>query len=361
MSGDFMDAMGRALAAAKARQPGEATRIIQAALAGGAAPTPAPPRAGRLRLDPDAELARPGRERLRRPLREVLRTLREGRQALAPKGAPAPAPHVPEGAAFVTRSFACAAGVRDYRLYVPSPGPGPLRGLVVMLHGCRQNPDDFATGTGMNALAEEHRLIVAYPGQTSAHNLHGCWNWFRPGDQRRGAGEPAIIAGMARELAAEFGVDTDRVFAAGLSAGGAMAAVLAESYPDVFAAVGVHSGLPAGSANDVVSALAAMRGEAPLPSRGAAAEGPRLIVFHGAADATVRPVNAERMLEAGGREERGSAGGRRFVRRVLRGGRAELWMIEGAGHAWSGGRAPGSYTDPAGPDASAEMVRFFLA
>lgn len=369
MSGDFMEAMGRALAATKARRPGEATRIIQAALTGKPVPGPAAPRrAARPRLDPNAEVVEPARgargDRPRRRLGEVLRALREGQAWSLPGVAvPAPAPEVPEGAAFLARSYASAAGARDYRLYVPSPGRGRLRGLVVMLHGCRQNPDDFATGTGMNALAEEHRLLVAYPGQTAAHNLHGCWNWFRPGDQRRDAGEPAILAGLARELVAEYGIDERRVFVAGLSAGGAMAAVLGESYPDVFAAIGVHSGLPAGAANDVVSALAAMRGDAGPPAAKRAAKGPRVIVFHGTADATVRPVNAERMVEglAGGRETQGSAGGRSFRRRVFRGGHTELWMVEGAGHAWSGGKAPGSYADPAGPDASAEMVRFFLA
>ncbi|HRO10402.1 MAG TPA: PHB depolymerase family esterase, partial [Amaricoccus sp.] len=113
--------------------------------------------------------------------------LAQGRRVWPAPPAPVPPPEVPPGAAFLSRSFACVAGMRGYRLYVPAPGGGPLAGLVLMLHGCRQDPDDFATGTGMNALAEAHRLVVAYPAQTSAHNLHGCWNWFRPGDQHRGA------------------------------------------------------------------------------------------------------------------------------------------------------------------------------
>ncbi len=373
MSSDFMEAMGRAVAATRARRPGEATRIIQAALAGRPLPTPgapapepeAPPqrRTARPRLDPNAEVVEPGPfpgQRPRRPLRDVLRTLREGRRAWPLPGAPAPAPAVPDGAVFEARSFACAGGSRDYRLYVPSPQGEPLRGLVVMLHGCKQNPDDFATGTGMNTLAETHRLLVAYPGQTTADNPSGCWNWFRPGDQRRDAGEPAILAGLAREVAAEFGIAPGRVFVAGLSAGGAMAAVLGESYPDVFAAVGVHSGLPAGAASDVVTAFAAMQGEA--GAAGARGAGARVIVFHGTADATVRAVNAERIVEGmtAGRSESGAAGGRTYVRRIYDEGRGELWMVEGAGHAWSGGQAPGSYTDPSGPDASAEMVRYFL-
>ncbi|HRO10403.1 PHB depolymerase family esterase, partial [Amaricoccus sp.] len=171
-----------------------------------------------------------------------------------------------------------------------------------------------------------------------------------------------ILAGLAQSLAAEFAIDPGRVFVAGLSAGGAMAALLALRYPEVFAAIGVHSGVPAGAAFDVVSGLAAMRGEA-APRAGGAPPAARTIVFQGSEDAVVRPVNAERIV-AGlgeGRERQGKASGRRYRRRVFEGGRGELWLVEGLGHAWSGGRAPGSYTDPAGPDASAEMVRFFLA
>lgn len=387
MSIDFMAAMRRAASAARASDPLEATRIIQGALNGSnTAPAPEPqepPRkAARLRLDPNAEIVEPltgqpaasRTERLRKPLREALRTLREGRRAFNRQmpGAvqpTAPIP-VPAGARFETRAFACPEGSRDYRLYIPSPTAEPLGGLVVMLHGCRQNPDDFAAGTGMNALAETHRLVVAYPGQTASDNLSSCWNWFRPGDQRRDAGEPAILAGLARALAAEFGIDPARVFAAGLSAGGAMAAVLGEAYPDVFAAVGVHSGVPTGAANDVLSAFAAMRGEPGLAIPRASGPSARSIVFHGSADTIVSPVNAERLVAAAGlgvqaREERGqSPGGRSYLRQVLAGvdGRPHLehWLVDGAGHAWSGGDARGSYTDPSGPDASAEMVRFFL-
>jgi poly(hydroxyalkanoate) depolymerase family esterase len=286
-------------------------------------------------------------------------------------------PPLPEGAQFLTRSFACAAGTRQYRLYVPASAVHGLEGLVMMLHGCTQTPEDFATGTNMNAVAEANRLLVAYPAQTRANNAASCWNWFNPGDQRRDAGEPAIIAGLARELAAEFDIPRGRIFAAGLSAGGAMAAVLGETYPDVFAAIGVHSGLPAGAANDVISAFAAMRGDSattsPKPS-GGSGRGPRTIIFHGTADRTVHAGNAERLAAAAGartpsgasRSERGTAGsGRAWARTRVEDPQGtvavELWMIEGAGHAWAGGQAGGSYTDPSGPDASAEMVRFFLS
>jgi poly(hydroxyalkanoate) depolymerase family esterase len=228
----------------------------------------------------------------------------------------------------------------------------------------------------MNDLAEAHRLLVAYPGQATRDNANACWNWFRPQDQDRGRGEPAIIAGITREIAGEFNVPDNRIFVAGLSAGGAMAAVLGETYPDLFAAVGVHSGLATGLASDVASAFAAMRGgrtgpgrTGPAPTRGP--DAPRLIVFHGTADTTVHPENAVRIaqLRAGTAPDPvpgDPADPRRPTTRHIQHGpdgqpRTELWMIEGAGHAWSGGRSAGSYTDPEGPDASAAMIRFFLA
>lgn len=317
--------------------------------------------------------------RLRKPLGEVIRTLTSGKQRLGLDGAatglgrPAPVPDLPlpEGASFLDRSHSCAAGARRYRLYVPASAGEGLRGLVVMLHGCTQTPEDFAAGTGMNALAEEHRLLVAYPAQTGGDNAMSCWNWFRPGDQVRGAGEPAIIAGLTESLRAEYRIPSGRVFVAGLSAGGAMAAIMAETYPELYEAVGVHSGLAYGSANDVMSAFAAMRGQVAVePSSRRGGSGPRLIVFHGSADTTVHPSNAERIVAgaSGGelpRSVHGPGGGaRRCARRVI--GRAdgvnrvECWIVEGAPHAWSGGDPSGSYTDPSGPDASAAMVRFFL-
>lgn len=399
MNAEFASAMARATAATRGADPMEATRIISEALGLRQRMPEAAPvstehdrrdrpeaRAKRPRIDPRAEIVepleaepRPGAQpggwsmpggiagmKPGRSLREVVRKLREGGldPLMMPGTAPGPEPELPEGARFEARRFACAAGARGYRLYVPARAE--VRGLVVMLHGCKQNPEDFAIGTGMNAIAEREGLIVAYPGQGSAENMQSCWNWFRPGDQRRDAGEPAIIAGITREVIAEFGIDPSRVFVAGLSAGGAMAAVLAEAYPDLYSAAGIHSGLPAGSASDVISAFAAMRGEG-RPAAGTT--GARMIVFHGTADHTVNPANADRLLAARrgvGRRETGvSPAGQSYERTIIEDpeGRAEteVWMLKGAGHAWSGGGARGSYTDPAGPDASAEMARFFLA
>ena len=270
---------------------------------------------------------------------------------------------VPEGAQFLSRSFTCAAGSRNYRLYIPRQLKESERTLLVMLHGGTQDGEDFAAGTRMNDLAEEHGFIVAYPSQSKAANPSLCWNWFTPENQKRGAGEPAIIAGITREIVARYDVDPERVFIAGLSAGGAMAAVMAATYPDLYAAIGVHSGLPYGSATDLPSAFAAMRGDAgprgrrTRKSRGAAIDPPRrTIVFHGDADKLVHPSNAHGIVEtckAGERlersEVRGSAGRPLYPHRLprpKRGGVVEQWLIHGGGHAWSGGSAEGTYTDP---------------
>jgi poly(hydroxyalkanoate) depolymerase family esterase len=261
---------------------------------------------------------------------------------------------VPDGARVEMRRHSGQSGARDYRLFVPSPREGGPAGLVLMLHGCTQSPEDFALGTRMDLAAEAAGMVVAYPGQTGQHNAQSCWNWFRPEDQARGSGEPALLASLATALAAEFEV-TGRVYVAGLSAGGAMAAILAETYPDVFAAVGIHSGLPSGCARDVPSAFAAMRGQ------GAAGRAPRVpaIVFHGTADGTVSPGNASALVPGSGIETRHAGAGRSWSRLTTPEG-SELWLVDGAGHAWFGGDAGGSYADPAGPDASAEMLRFFL-
>ena len=277
---------------------------------------------------------------------------------------------LPEGATFERLTHSGAAGSRDYRLYVPGGWRGQQKlPLVVMLHGCTQSPEDFAVGTGMNGLAEELGFLVAYPAQSQGANAQKCWNWFRPEDQRHGQGEPALVAGITREVMARHAVDPRKVYVAGLSAGGAFAAVMGASYPELYAAVGVHSGLACGSARDVPSAFAAMR------SGDAGTRGGRTvptIVFHGAQDSTVSPRNGEHVVAQSGGDaklrlkvEHGhSAGGMAYSRAQHLDGEGrtvvEHWVVEGAGHAWSGGNAAGSYTEPRGPEASREMVRFFL-
>ncbi len=281
----------------------------------------------------------------------------------------APAGSVPDAGRFVAGSHGDASGRRNFKLYIP-PGAGerPLP-LVVMLHGCTQNPDDFAAGTAMNDAALAQGFFVLYPAQSRLMNPHRCWNWYKHNHQARGRGEPALLAGMTREVMARHAIDPDRVYVAGLSAGGAMAAILGDAYPDLYAAVGVHSGLAAGSATDLPSALGAMKG------RGTKvrdyASGMPTIVFHGDADSTVHPSNGEQVITASVGtatavevERLNGAGGRSTTRSLHRASDgavvAEHWLVHGAPHAWSGGSAEGSYTDAGGPDASAEMMRFFL-
>ncbi|MDM0111009.1 PHB depolymerase family esterase [Variovorax sp. J22R133] len=270
---------------------------------------------------------------------------------------------------FLAGSFAIGHDHRDYKLFVPPHASDRALPLVVMLHGCTQNPDDFAAGTAMNDFALSQGFFVLYPGQSRRANPQGCWNWFKHNHQKRDRGEPALLAGMTREVMATYRIDADRVYVAGLSAGGAMSAVLGDAYPDLYAAVGVHSGLAAGMASDLPSAMMAMMGGTPVVGR--QASGVPTIAFHGDADSTVHPSNGDHVMGACVGDtceletQRVSAGGvREATRTVYRSadGRvlAEMWKVHGAPHAWSGGSAKGSFTDGQGPDASAEMLRFFF-
>jgi poly(hydroxyalkanoate) depolymerase family esterase len=266
-------------------------------------------------------------------------------------------------------SFSGRSGERSCKLYVPTTRGEQAAPLIVMLHGGTQDADDFAAGTRMNHLAERHGFLVAYPEQSRAANPMGYWNWFQPADQQRGRGEPSLIAGLTHRIIDEHAIDARRIYVAGFSAGGAMAAVMASAYPDLYAGAGVHSGLPAGAAHDLASALAAMANGAPIVRSPPVP----LIVFHGDGDQTVAHVNADGLVEAvlsnsGARQQplttRGCvAGGHQYTRRVYAGGDgtalAEQWTVHQAGHAWSGGSPHGTYTDSQGPDASTELVRFF--
>jgi poly(hydroxyalkanoate) depolymerase family esterase len=292
---------------------------------------------------------------------------------LRPRHKPAqPGVNIPSGGRFIEGSFRNQAGARHYKLYIPSGYRGQALPLVVMLHGCTQDPDDFAAGTHMNHLAEARDCLVLYPAQAQSANLQKCWNWFQDGDQRRDSGEPALIAGMTRQIVTEYSLDPRRVYVGGLSSGGAMAAILGATHPDLYTAVGVHSGLAAGSARDLPSAFAAMRQG--CAGRGAGARATPAIVFHGDRDTTVHPRNGEQVVAqfaAGvGAKPRVSRqpgqvpGGHAYTRTNYHDAQGKVflehWLIHGAGHAWAGGSTGGSYADPKGPDAAGEMLRFFL-
>ena len=305
--------------------------------------------------------------------------------------APGAMPTLPQAlpahpASFTGQVFPFSGDHYAYRLYVPGTDyaaiPSPLP-LLVLLHGCKQDAADFAQGTAMNALAEQRKCLVLYPEQLSSSNSLRCWNWFEPAHQLRDAGEPAMIAALTRQVLEQHRGDRDRVYIAGLSAGGAMAALVAGLYPDLYTALGVHSGLPPGAASDVLSAFGAMRRGA---RRGDAPEAKDAvmptIVFHGSADKTVHPDNGDQVadaalaalgatglaLEKTQRTQAGAPGGdgsgRSAVRTVYSAAdgksHVEHWAIGAGPHAWSGGDAAGSFTDPKGPSASQAMLDFLL-
>jgi poly(hydroxyalkanoate) depolymerase family esterase len=408
MRDQMQDGMAEAMRLTREGRLGEATAVIQRTLGGTFAPV-APDNPGGAD-EPIEATFRVVDEAARHAATKCRRTAGRGSGA-AKRPAPEPpipcrgvprlpgdmsgqtaeAPTVvPAGGQFIERSYTNRAGTRAYKLYIPSGYVGQAVPLVIMLHGCTQTPDDFAAGTHMNALAETHTFLVAYPAQAANANMSKCWNWFEVDDQQRGRGEPSLIAGITCEVVGEYHIATDRVYVVGMSAGGGMAAIMGAAYPDLYAAIGVHSGLAPGAAHDLPSAFAAMRQGGPNTIRQDTATGAvtgestrivPAIVFHGDHDTTVHPRNADHLLAhfAASNIARRDATRRPAPRVVKRqgqvpGGHAytcatyhdtdgraimEQWSVHGLGHAWSGGSLPGSYTDPKGPDASAEMVRFF--
>lgn len=366
----FQDMLGEAARLTRTGHLQEATALIQRTLRGESAAAPGPASASA----PHGKTAAASPQEAGWIIDAEARFIDDAPEIAVPAGAS------PAGASrneqWLRGSYSHAGRQLAYRLYVPPGGAldaGP-RPLVLMLHGCTQGPEDFAAGTRMNELARSAGVLVLYPEQTQHANSQKCWNWFKAQHQQRGRGEPALLAGLTRQVMADHGVDASRVYVAGLSAGGAMADILGRTYPELFAAVGVHSGLAAGAASNLPSALEAMRKGA----ASGAASGPGVcpvIVFHGDADTTVHHDNGAAVVDAARSAQRPAGAPRvhqghapnhqRFTRSAYvaaDGSTAiEYWQLHGAGHAWSGGSAAGSYTAPGGVDASAEMLRFFLS
>jgi poly(hydroxyalkanoate) depolymerase family esterase len=329
----------------------------------------------------------------RRAVGDQLRTL--GRRLLGTELTTDASPRPPGDGAWQRRSHTGVDGVWPYAVYTP-PGRGPWRGapLMVVLHGCTQDPEDIAAGTRMNEVADERRFVVAYPQQVRQRNRRSCWNWFRPEHQQRGRGEPAAIAAITAAVAdggSPWRVDRRRVYVVGMSAGGAMANVLGATYPDRFAAIGVHSGVGYRVATSARDAFRVMRrgmlgGPAAWPTGALDAMGPHArvvpaIVVHGTDDRTVRPVNGAQTVEQWMRTNRSVAPGRFAAEfdepderwQAVDGASTvtvrrwtdsrgvvvhEYRLIDGLGHAWSGGAPDGSYTDPTGPDVTRAMYDF---
>ncbi|MFZ1232089.1 MAG: PHB depolymerase family esterase [Thiofilum sp.] len=378
MKSPLLDSMQEAFKLVKAGQLGEATATIQRALGGKASAkddtiiegevlhkthTQAPPQQPATpTLTPSTE-PKHGANKLNHLFKTFAKT-----STVTPQP-------IPNNAQFITKTFSNQYGSRDYKLYIPSTyGSKPVP-LVIMLHGCTQSSDDFANGTQMNALAEQHQVLIAYPEQSAQANAQRCWSWFKPQDQTHNQGEPSIIAGITQAIMSEYQVDKKRVYIAGLSAGGAMSAIMAALYPDLYSAVGIHSGLAFGSAHDLPSALMAMNlGAKPIHKPNQFVP---LIIFQGDLDKTVSLRNAETLFEQAKTlyqqrdeyfelttQDYHPSNSHAYTRTVLKNSKErhelEYWTIHGAGHAWSGGDRSGSYTDPKGPNASWEMLRFFL-
>jgi poly(hydroxyalkanoate) depolymerase family esterase len=375
----------------RAGQLAEATALLQRMLRGESAPEPTgTARTVPARLEPPTidlkanVVAERGGQQIRQaataPPRRKSRARFDGMKdfpglnlrGLVGRAPPSVSDIAPNGKSLIEGTFSNAAGSRLYKLFIPSRYQGQPLPLVVMLHGCTQSADDFAAGTRMNFLAEEQNCFVAYPEQPSGANQAKCWNWFRTSDQQRGGGEPSLIAGITRQIMRDYSIDPKRVYVAGLSAGGAAAAIMGATHADLYAAVGIHSGLACGAASDLPSAFVAMRQGSGSEATAGGRHTVPTIVFHGDRDTTVHPNNGDRIVGhatkvknsttkvLGGRVLHGHAYTSTIVTDA--GGRAitEHWTIHGAGHAWSGGSPAGSYTDPRGPDATKEMLRFFL-
>ena len=290
-----------------------------------------------------------------------------------------------------------SAGSRPYFVYTPANYQvGTPVPLIVMLHGCTQTPANFAAATGMNQLADQKQFIVVYPQQTSTYNLSECWNWFDSADQARGSGEPAIISGIAQiveQNTSQWTINVKHVYVVGFSAGAAMSVIMGATYPDIFAAIGVNSGLEYQAATSMSGAFIAMSQGGPNPAQqgqvaynamGSTARVVPTIVFHGTSDYTVFPINGDQVVQQWIQTNSLASNNTYNVsfssptsttQGQVSGGHTysvytwndsnknevqEYWKVNGMGHDWSGGSNGGSFTDPQGPNASLAMYNFFM-
>ncbi len=286
---------------------------------------------------------------------------------------------------WIRRRYTGTAGTRLYDVYVPGGARRGRMPMVLLLHGCRQTGTDFGRDSGFAELADTAGFVLVMPRQEVQHQLQRCWRWYDAEHQQRDEGEPAILRGIVDDVPLVLPggrIDRRRVFVAGLSAGGAMALILATTYPDVFAAAGVHSATAYRSATRGVNALGAMAARGAGPDSGAAGRMAPVVLLHGTDDAIVRPPNADRIVDQWLASRRGAVngpgraavrplastkalvvGGRRCLRTrwYTVGGRRvlEYWRVDGLGHAWSGGSARAAFIDRAGPSAAQVMWTFF--
>lgn len=290
-----------------------------------------------------------------------------------------------------------SVGSRPYFVYTPTNyRVGTVAPLVVMLHGCTQTALEFAVGTQMNSLADQYNFIVVYPQQESIYSQYRCWKWYDHANQSRDRGEPAIIASIVQAIeqsTSQWTIDRSRIYVAGISAGASMSVIMGATYPDIFAAIGVHSGLEYQAATSQNQVLRVSRRGGPDPIRQGKAAYDAMsnfariiptIVFHGTNDYIVNPINGRQVVQQwmqtnffASNETYQADFNNPSSTRVdqVPAGRSytvftwddndgyelqEYWKVEGMGHRWSGGKYGGSYTDSLGPDASLAMYTFFM-
>jgi poly(hydroxyalkanoate) depolymerase family esterase len=313
-----------------------------------------------------------------------------------PPATPTPTPTPPPGGGATpgkgtsfSGTYTNAAGSRAYRGYVPSTyKAGTPVPLLVVLHGCTESADVFRQLTRFDELAEAKGFLVVFPEQPKSANNQNCWNFFQDAQTHRGTGEPSLIAGITDWVGQHYSVDSHRIYVAGLSAGGAMASVMAATYPDVYAAIGIGSGCEYAATATCAgykSADPAAAAQAAYKEMGTRARAMPVISFSGDKDTTVPPVNADQLLQQwqltadladdgatngsvlskptstiSGQVPNGLSYTVRSYGDAQTNELVQYWVVNGMSHAWSGGCSCQPYAEPKGPDATAAMYAFFV-